>query len=231
MFEDQLHMRTVLLAATLMTGLSTASLEAATYTYTFDGNFASSRAVANDNGSAPIPGGTLFGSITFDTTLSLFSITDYALATTQPDRNGGTLRSAVYDFDDQGISTAFGPRAVTKNSIVTAADSLGLIDYTSGGFSGFTWASSARRLDFDFDDSLLGAATLSFTVLETFGNCTQSFGPSISNPCSLIAGRQDGSFTASLVVAENPVPSVPLPAGFALLLTGVAGFGVMRRRA
>jgi hypothetical protein len=229
MFEDHLNMRTALLAATLLTGMSTASLEAATYTYTFDGNFASSRAVANNNGSAQIAGGTLFGSITFDTTLSLFTITDYALATTQPDRNGGTLRSAVYDFDDQGISGA-NPNGVTKNSIVVAADSLGLIDYTSGPFSGFTWASSARRLDFDFNDNLLGSATLEFTVLETFGSCFPVVFPR-SNDCVLTGGRQDGTFTARLLLAENPVPSVPLPAGFALLLTGVACFGVMRRRA
>lgn len=223
-------MRTELLAATIaLTGFSAASVEAATYTYLFDGNFASSRAVANNNNSAPITGGTLLGSVTFDTTLSLFTITDYALATTQPDRNGGTLRSAVYDFDDQGISTEFGPRAVTKNSIVVAADSLGLIDYTSGPFSGLTWASSARRLDFDFDDNLLGAATLSFTVSEIFGGCFQDLNPR-SNSCPMTGGRQDGTFTASLVVVRQEVPTVPLPAGALLLLTGLAGFGVARRR-
>jgi hypothetical protein len=230
MCEDHLNMRTALLAATLLTGLSTASLEAATYTYTFDGNFSTSRAVANNNGQADIAGGTLLGSVTFDTTLSQFTITDYALTTTQPNRFGGTLRSAVYDFDDQGISGTR-PNAVTKDSIVEGADSLGLIDYTSGPFSNLTWANSARRLQFSFTDSLLGAATLSFTVVETFGNCDQSLSPFTSNPCSLVAGRQNGTFTASLQVAENPVPSVPLPAGFALLLTGLAGFGVMRRRA
>lgn len=221
-------MRNVILAATLLTGLCTAGLEAATYTYIFDGNFATSRAVANNNGSAPIAGGTLLGSVTFDTTLTSFTILDYHLQTTQPNSQGGQLRAAVYDFDDQGISGTL-PNAVTKNSIVIGNNALSLIDYTSGPFSGLTWASSFRTLIFVFDDSLLGASTLSFTMAETFGPCIQDFSP-FSNACSATGGRQDGSFTGTLIVVREEVPTVPLPAGALLLLTGLAGFGVARRR-
>ena len=40
----------------------------------------------------------------------------------------------------------------------------------------------------------------------------------------------DGSYRATLPVAAAEISPVPLPAGAALLLTGLAGFGIARRR-
>lgn len=227
-------MRHILWAVALMvwatTGLIPQTAAAATYTYTFSGNFASSRSTLNNNGNALITGGTLSGFVTFDTTLTSFAILDYHFETMQPNRYGGALHNSVFDFDDQGISGA-NPNAVTKTSVVIGNNLLALLDYTSGPFSGLTWASSYRRLDFAFDDSLLGASSLAFTMLDSRGPCFQNLRPFRSNPCGPLSSRQSGVFTATLLTdTPPPPPTVPLPAGIVLLLTGLAGLGALRRR-
>ncbi len=189
------------------------SAEGASVTYTFNDVF-SSYQIYSISGTETGPGGTLTGTLSFDTGAGGPVVTGYDLASFLP----GPWRSAAYTFGG-------------SNQLVNWSGNV--LQLISKG--GSHW----EVLTLDFGSSVIGDTPIALTASEKYFNCRTIFaGGFPRNSCAQpnfgvgggtgVAGANGG--TDMRVSAEGAVAAVPLPAGFPMLLAGLAALGMLRRR-
>jgi hypothetical protein len=167
------------------------------------------------NVNRTIDGGSVSGTIETDGTLGTLStsnILSWAFTIASPNLGQGTPQS----IDSVSAFAAFGSLAWQASSGLTATATELLFDFSAAGFTYFS-----------------GSATDGW-CLSGAGGCGSVNGPGageylyygvFGGPAEYVA-----TTAQNLVIATTTAPAVPVPASLPLLVAGLGGFAIWRRR-
>lgn len=226
-------------AVTLLLALACPA-QAASVTYDISGAFASS--LGNVAGQfVPGPGGSLSGSLTFDSGAatsdwSFATVLPYAAAINKPELTA--LYTPQSAMAGPGAPPGGARDVMRFTNRPNSTDFLDFYHYDFGVEAGRSTAIYVRKLRFVFNSEDIGLASLPVFVEEFHGPCVKGVYHFEGDPwiCETGSGlnflhnRQEGAFAATLRAATPPVGAVPLPAGLPLMLAGMGALLAFSRR-